>query len=662
MRDKPDESRLRFGRLVLAATSAFAVSTSIDLTHTAETMHVVSLVRSKWLIALLGLGVVGCAAGLLLALSWTPHRAAVLALLNLPERLSPRWRWPAMLGVAVFCLGPAAFSLHPYWGARLDPPWTAVGIGWFAALAGMALAKVAWPAVSWPAALALSLLLLGSAYRIASASHGVSTSPLSLGWSEGSRLYAASLFFPQGVYGTPLPLPILHPSLHILLAIPFALADLPIQAHRAWQAALGLGLTAATAAALSKRLALKKPLDCWLIGLWAFLFLQQGPIYLHLLVPVLLVILGFSAQSPGRTLTVVLLASAWAGLSRINWYPVPAMLAACLYFLEKPVLGRRLIAYLAWPATWFVLGVLTALLTLLAYIRLSGNQDLGLFSTSLSSALLWYRLLPNATYAPGILPMILVVSAPLVLASVSFVRQAPVRPNPIRLLGLAAVVCTLFVGGLVVSVKIGGGGDLHNLDAYLVSLMLVGSHIVSGRMSVEAGSTLSQRRGVGTLQAALLVVVPVLLALTSARPLVSRDMDAETDAVLATQQRVLRAVEHGGEILFINQRQLVTFGRVSGVRMVPEYELDTLMEMAMAGNHRYLARFYRDLQLHRFDLIVSSPLGLASRGREFAWGEENDVWLERVVLPLICEYYPETVVGKGLVAFYVPRPGPSHCP
>ncbi len=655
-----DESRLSFWRAVLAATAALAVPTSLDVIHTAETMHVVSVVRSEWLFALVALAAVGLAAAALLALTWTSRRDAVLALLEAPGRFP--WRKPAFVGLMVFTFGPALLSLHPYWGARFDPPWTALGIGWWAALAGMACARAAWPQISWPAALGLSSLLLASAYRGASYAPAISASPFSLGWSEATRFYDASLFFARRIYGEPLPLPILHPSLHALLALPFALGDLPIWVHRAWQVALRLLLTAATGAALAHRLRVPDSLSRWLVGLWAFVFLLQGPVYLHLQVPVLIVLLGASPQRPWRTLLFVLLASAWAGLSRINWFPVPAMLAAALYLLEVPVARRRPVTYLTWPALWFAFGVITAFATQAAYIHLSGNLDRSLFYTSLTSALLWYRLLPNATYPPGILPMILLVSAPLLAACLRHVQRSRAAWHPIRLLGLAGILGTLFVGGLVVSVKIGAGGDLHNLDAYLVALMIVGSHILAGRAAPEGEVVPAAVRGVGQLSGALLVAVPVVLALITARPLAGRDAAAESSAVDAIRQRVRETVERGGEVLFITQRQLVTFGLVQGVRMVPEYEIETLMEMAMAGNPGYMSRFYRDLQLHRFELIISSPLALITRGSEQNWGEENDLWLEAVASPLICEYYADSVVGRGQVAFFVPRPGPSHCP
>ena len=46
-----------------------------------------------------------------------------------------------------------------------------------------------------------------------------------------------------------------------------------------------------------------------------------------------------------------------------------------------------------------------------------------------------------------------------------------------------------------------------------------------------------------------------------------------------------------GDVLFISDRQLITFGELTGVRMVPDYEKVFLMEMAMGNNQPYLQGF-----------------------------------------------------------------------
>ena len=79
---------------------------------------------------------------------------------------------------------------------------------------------------------------------------------------------------------------------------------------------------------------------------------------------------------------------------------------------------------------------------------------------------------------------------------------------------------------------------------------------------------------------------------------------ARAEQELATLRTMVeQAAGKGGEILFISQRQLLTFKQITGVPLVEPYENVFLMEMAMAGNPEYLGRFHDDLKNHRFALI-----------------------------------------------------------
>ena len=104
--------------------------------------------------------------------------------------------------------------------------------------------------------LAFTGLAAAAVYLAATYIPAISAYPFSLGWSETSRYYFASLFFSDRVYGVHLPWPVLHPSRYILQAIPFALGDLPLWFHRLWQVLLWLGMTLAGALALQGRIRL----------------------------------------------------------------------------------------------------------------------------------------------------------------------------------------------------------------------------------------------------------------------------------------------------------------------------------------------------------------------------------------------------------------------
>jgi hypothetical protein len=136
-----------------------------------------------------------------------------------------------------------------------------------------------------------------------------------------------------------------------------------------------------------------------------------------------------------------------------------------------------------------------------------------------------------------------------------------------------------------------------------------------------------------------------------------------TQSVLADlQQYVNDANARGGEILFITQRQLVSMHMLKGVTLVPEYEREDLMEMAMGNNTRYLGQFRKDMEDQRFALIIVDPLNykLLSNDRSFA--EENNVWVRRVMKYILCNYREEAIYEADEIALYVPQQGARQCP
>jgi hypothetical protein len=331
------------------------------------------------------------------------------------------------------------------------------------------------------------------------------------------------------------------------------------------------------------------------------------------------------------------------------------MLAAALYFLERPLTAEApenkpaslpsMARYLLPPALWVMLGTAAGYVSQEVYQTLSGNPP-ELFGSSFSSDLLWYRLLPNPTYPLGILPSAVLVSLPLLLLSAAKLWHTWRRVHPLRLLGLAGILLVLFAGGVVVSVKIGGGSNLHNLDAYLVLLLVVCGALGLGALRLE-GTQLSLAQPhlpawLEPLLLALTVAIPLAYALSTGGALPKRDFAAAESALQEVAQAVAQADQQGGEVLFISQRHLLTLGMLGEVTppLVPDYELVFLMEMAMSGNRFYLDAFQSGLQAQRYALIVSGPLTTNLQGRLHSFGEENDAWVIEVSEPILCYYEP----------------------
>lgn len=502
----------------------------------------------------------------------------------------------------------------------------------------------------------LVAILYGVACKALSYAPEVSNFPFSMGWSEASRYYYASLPYSQRLFGVSSPLSFLHPSRYLLLGLAYWIPQAPIWVHRLWQVILWLGLSAAGGMTLARRLPRSERARLWVFTGFSMLYLLQGPVYYHLMISVILVVWGFDLNKPKKTLVFVILSSIWAGISRVNWFPVPAFLVITLYLLERPVSAeRKLWRYLLPGVIWAVVGVVAAVASQAAYIPLSGNEDVSRFGSSFTADLLWYRLLPSPTYRMGVFPAgILVTAGLLILILVNWVRGRK-DWHMLRVAGISLMMLVLLGGGLVVSTKIGGGSNIHNLDSYMVLVWIVASYIGFGGFASEQGQPSASAWRPWPVIAAI-VAVALIWNLNLGSPFKRRDMAQAEYDLNKINQIVQQFSGQGQEILFINQRQLVVFNLVPGVKMVHDYELLTLMEMAMSGNQPYLDQFYTDLRNHRFALIVSERQQDFLRDPERdGFAEENNAWVEKISIPLLKYYRSDIFLDTQGIDFLVPR-------
>jgi hypothetical protein len=283
------------------------------------------------------------------------------------------------------------------------------------------------------------------------------------------------------------------------------------------------------------------------------------------------------------------------------------------------------------------------------------------FYTSVSSSLLWYRLLPNATYTPGLLLAATFASLPIWLVMYWVIRSHKDAFHPLRIVMLVASLIMLFIGGLLVSLKIGGGADLHNLDAYFLGLLIVFSYLVFARYSREDGAAAWPIQ-LHWLMVIALLIPAVWFQIQPNLGFVTYN-EKRTQAVLASLQAHVDQVNaQGGEILFITQRQLISMNMLHGVKLIPEYEREDLMEMAMGDNDQYLDQFRSDIQNQRFALIVVDPLRFFKMTSRRSFAEENNAWVTRVVKHVLCNYRVEAIFPEDDLALYVPQQGERKCP
>ena len=644
-------------RFILLVTIILTMGVIADQFRHALQIQILA-VSWKWRLAFLAGGVILAGEIAVLLATWTP----------LGERIS-HWvenvvSFTIRLGVLRYLILVLLWTVLPFlvmgpFGRFFQSIFIRALIFWFILICNALIFKSMHPHWSWTNIFLGLALVQGVLYRTVVFLPDLSTYPFSLGWSEASRYYYASLFFAGRIYDLQIEPSVLHPTRYLLQSIPYLFSGSTLWVHRFWQVALWLATTVAASYLLVRRVKKTWGWSAVLMVAWAFLFFFQGPVYYHLQIMVILVLWGFNREKPLRTLFFILVASVWAGISRINWYPVPGLLGALLYFLEAPRDQKPVIRYLTWPVFLAFVGSSVAFLSQSAYILLSGHGA-ERFTSSLGSQLLWYRLLPNLTYPLGVLPAILLASLPVVMLIIEYVRSGSAAIHPLRQLGVLVIMVVLFGGGLVVSTKIGGGSNLHNLDAYLVVLAVSGAYIFAGGIEPEKDGE-SNKFYPSLPIKGLLVSVPVLFVLGAGSTIVRHDVGQTQKALGLVREYAQETAIEEDEVLFISQRHVLTFDMIQNVPLVPEYETVFLMEMAMSGNQTYLDDFHSDLREGRFGLIIVATLEGEYQGRSHAFGEENDAWVREVSEPILCYYAPIETLDSPRLQFLAPRPESEWC-
>lgn len=551
----------------------------------------------------------------------------------------------------------------------------------------------------------LALLLTGAAITLAVPFRDVTNYPFSLGWSEGNRLWDYSLLFGKNLYDfLPERPPVAYLDIGRQLSggLPFLFTNVSIFEARLWLALMEvipyliLGWIAFWLPESKRRLI------SLLAGLWAFIFLTQGPIHTPLLWCAVLVALAWR-KPMWLALPLVILSSYFAQASRITYTFAPAMWVGMLELssasLEQMRLQWRnwrralevalagLVGGLLMP---FLLSQWKWLLTVFQSNGISSeisppsSQGLIIFSVTRvisRQPLLWYRLLPNATYGNGILLGILLAAGPLVICLCYLATTHRWILNLWQKLAVVLPLLAFLIVGLVVSSKIGGGGDLHNLDMFIIGMMFAAALAwrAYGARWLTAASGLSMWM---RLVAVIMIAIPVIHPLRSLYPssfaeeverlailidkenpklLDSLPSDASVKNSLQTVKDQVKAAQAHGEVLFMDQRQLLTFGFIQDVPLVSEYEKKLLMDKALSGNMAYFKRFYEDLAGKRFSLIISDPLRESIKDIDYQFGEENNAWVKWVATPVLCYYEPVENLSEVNIQLLIPKQGSQDC-
>ncbi|MBI5823954.1 MAG: hypothetical protein HZB18_08015 [Chloroflexi bacterium] len=597
-------------------------------------------------------------------------------------------RWLAVLLVFI---SPLWFFQFTPWGLVFSDIYIRVLVWFLVILAFAFFIKKGNALFGW-AEFFVALLLTSSEFVIAVPFMNVTDYPFSLGWSEGNRMWDYSIMFGRHLYNYPADKQIyalIDVGRQFIGGLPFIMPGLTIGMERFWIALtvilpyLLLGMAAFRFVRADRKI--------WLLAtLWALIFLKQGPIHPPLVLCAVIVALLW--RSPlWVALPIIALTGYAAEESRYTWLFAPGMWIGMLELAGAALQTKRLTIN-SWSRAILLglVGMAGGYFGPKVAGLLAGNSAAGVAISASSIAanvsdqpLLWYRLLPNATYGIGILAGLLIAVSPLIIILVYLTASKKWVLNVWQGLALIAPLLAFLGVGLIASTKIGGGGDLHNMDMFLIGLMFVAV------LAWQKGG----KEWLATIDLAPLSIKFILLllfalpglrslqvmrsfdfaedaswlaALTDAPTEKSLDMypaQAVTDAALQTiREEIALAQSQGGEVLFMDQRQLLTFGFITDVPLVAEYEKKLLMDEALSSNSAYFEIFYSDISAQRFALIISEPLRSPIKDSSYQFGEENNAWVKWVSNPVLCYYEPKTTLKEVGVQLLVPKLEPTDCP
>ena len=513
-----------------------------------------------------------------------------------------------------------------------------------------------------------SILLVGAIFLIGDKFKEVIDYPFSLYWSEGNRFWDYSMLFGKDIYTYPETKPIfafIDLGRQSLWGLPFLIRNIPIIFMRFWNVILFTLVYVLLGYLVFKRKTVPVP-SALLLGLWTFLFLNQGPIYTPLILCAMLVWVAGGAPLL-ISLLLLTIGGYYANLTRYTWSVAPAIwgMLLALFHNKDEDTGFFQIKWLRVIASGFaglfgglVLPLLAPLTTGGATQEFQGAIITSAASTLQSQSLIWSRLLPNETFPPGIALGILFAIVPLIILLITFIRQTKLKINIWQNLAIYGSCLSFLVVGLIASIKVGGGSNLHNLDMLFINLLLL-----TGIFWKQGGAEwLADFQHHTWLIKALLVfsvVYPLFPTLFTVLPYNLPSKQEQNDTLVYIQKSVNEA-KNIGEVLLIDQRQLLTFGYLKDVPLVPEYEKKYLMDRAMSKDASYFAKFYSDIKSKRFSLIINEPSFIEYQSEDYYFGTENDIWVEWVAKPLSCYYRPLKTFKNVKVELLIPRVFPPN--
>jgi len=621
--------------------------------------------------------------GLVIFVFWSLYFPLKIAniwkrLLKTRETLT-NWRWPF---IAIAVILPAWFVFYSPWGDlfpgvffRLVIFTLSVSVAAFF-LTGEKTSYISLRAILWSGLVAGVLLVLAESFIL------VNDYPFALHWSEGNRLWDYSVAFGGGRFNYSGSDPIfswIDPGRQTLWGLPFLIPDVPIWAVRLWSAIL-VTVPYAVLGWLAFRPQQEKQALWVAAGLWTLVFLNQGPIYTPLILAAILVALA-RRRPIWIALPLLFVAGHYAGISRFTWRFAPGIWAVMLTLCDAILVQGRIIwrdwlraASLGIAGIWskglpIIVGIVVSLLSIDPVVPVDTPPQTvetlsGLQAVTTQHPFLIERLFPNPIYPPGILIGVALATVPLIFLLIYLIRTGIWKTVFWQQAAILLGVGALFAVGVIASAKVGGGTDLHNMDMYFVGLVLLAG------ISWEAGfaakfSSLIKTYPVIPWMLAAMIFIPALPPLFSGKPVEQPSVE-RTEFVLSRIQVTVACARQYGEVLFMDQRQLITFGHLGDLPLIVEYEKKYVMDKALMGDEAYFEQFRNDLASGRFSLIVSEREAILYKEPDVesigdSLNEENNAWVKWVTIPLLQNYESIADFKDAAIEMFMPIDRAYEC-
>lgn len=456
--------------------------------------------------------------------------------------------------------------------------------------------------------------------------------------------------------------PWLDPARAIIDSVIFFLPTVNILVWRLWVALISIIILSAAAYIIVRR---SSKIHAWtpvrnrimitLLTIYGVLFLFQGPIYAHLLVAVLPILIFYDHDRPKVTIFLIALCSLWSGLTRVNWFFMPTIIAAIYYILSQSKKTSTLWNYFFWPGIWGLVNLAISIPVYFWSLHKAGQPSF--LNPDLDYGFFTSKLWPNNGYSPGLIAGILITLTPLLILILRFVWINRRAIHPSRVASLLIILAILASGSTLISLRTGGGYDLHNYDTCLLVIFILGIRMGMQDVQPDKDLQMTSPMLVNPYIISSLLIVPLLFSIWSVKPKTPFDRKAAGDAIYNVNLAIKEnAITSGERVLFIDHRALVIFGETPPLSIFSAYEKIELMEMAMAQNTKYFQQFDEDLKLHKFDVLITPFLWewQYKTGENPFWYESNS-WSTYVVAPILQYYEPVYSNREADLAIYYPK-------